>query len=734
MSYYKKPTEQKRVDSPYGIPSSMIIYDKTKDEIKNYKGPGVKEGPSAKERYGVPNRSEKDPQRYYDPRSSIDERRDEARYDARNEPRNEGRNEARNEGRRDEVRREYVREDRRGFSSDRRDRDERRSHEKRIYDRRDFGDQKSLEPGNRNQSKSYDRKDTGRGYKSYERTSPRAQRNQRSLEESTAKDHSDEDFDIRSKEVIIPTEDLKVIRMEMCQRMDGSNFTIVEGIVDPVHDTSVYFSESKKVEKVFTFIGKKNPQLVEKLEKCGNIHIIEDSFVYTPSEVKNPFVLFLYPYWLMSMDEKNTKNVYFKNIPLQSGSFDDILRIEQADLFVFVIPNDVSVPDDYGVKSEIRLSRGKMVMIQPKRSSTVKIFDSTCFKKEYTSEEEWDKNFEIFLKNTLAPVAKEEVIHKIINSNTLLMWKKAFTHETIDLNDNYEQLETIGDRVLELCFLKYLLRKFPDLSPQEITELKSKYMSKIYQGTTSRKLGFGNWTRVGNDISSISILEDVFESFFGALFEISDDIIGDGVGYVLCLKFLTLIFEDVKFDLSKAQGHPRSQIKEIFEMLKLDPEIQDVSISEKGTNVTISITDHTYNELVELEKIPKNSSKVIGIGFGPYKTNAVNLAYSNSLEYLESLGITRKWAEQQKELYDLMVPELELYIEKALERMVSENYDRMYIRTSRTSVKAGNVVIQLVGEYMCEKKGKVQKKILSSGKYPDIQTGKIEVVKKYASE
>lgn len=705
---YKKP-DQKRVDSPYGIPSSMILVDKTKEEIKNYRG-GVIPREKESERFGTPYRSERD-QRSYEPK--VYDRRDQRPYEPR------------------------PRDDRREVNGMNRDE---RSYEPKIYDRRDFGDQRSYEPRNRNQSRSNDRPHGSRdnGYtKSNERTSPRPQRSfdepksPRRNETSLPRDHSEENFDIRSKEVIIPLDDIREIRMEMCHRM-GDTFTIVEGIVDPSHDTSVYFSESKRVEKVFTFIGKKNPELVEKLEKCKNIQIIEDSFVYTPYEVKNPFILFLYPYWLMSMDEKNVKNVYFKNIPLQSGTFDDILRIEQADLFVFVIPNDVRVPDDYGVKKEIELSRGKLVIIEPKRSSSVRLYTKTL-KKDNISEEEWDKNFEVFLKNILSQVAKEETIQKIINVNTLSMWKKAFTHETIDLNDNYEQLETIGDRVLELSFLKYLLRKFPDLNPQEITELKSKYMSKIYQGTTSRKLGFGDWIRVGNDISSISILEDVFESFFGALFEISDNIIGDGVGYVLCLKFLTLIFEDVKFDLSKAQGHPRSQIKEIFEMLKLDPEIQDVTISEKGTNVTISITDHTYNELIELEKIPKNSSKIIGIGFGPYKINAVNLAYSNALEYLEGVGITRKWAEQQKELYDLMVPELDMYIEKALERMASENYDRMYIRTSRTSVKAGNVVIQLVGEYMCEKKGKTQKKILTSGKYPDIQTGKIEVVKKYAN-
>jgi dsRNA-specific ribonuclease len=312
------------------------------------------------------------------------------------------------------------------------------------------------------------------------------------------------------------------------------------------------------------------------------------------------------------------------------------------------------------------------------------------------------------------------------------MWKKAFTHETVDLNDNYEQLETIGDRVLELVFLKYLLRKFPDLSPQEITELKSKYMSKIYQGTTSRKLGFGDWIRVGNDISSISILEDVFESFFGALFEISDMEIGDGVGYVMALKFLTMIFSGVKFDLSKAQGHPRSQIKEILEMLKLENEILEPVATEKGTNVIIRLKPQTHKELIDFGVMPKNSSDVIGIGFGPYKTNAVNLAYSNALEYLESLGITRKWAETQKELLDLMIPELEPYLEGALKRMEDEGYQRIYLRTSRTSTKAGNVVIQLVGVYFDEIKNKEQRKILVSGIYPDIQTGKIDVVRKYS--
>jgi dsRNA-specific ribonuclease len=673
-------SEMRRMDSPYGIAPSKILYDKTSKETRTYKG----------ERFGEPYRSER-------------------REDGRDERRDERRDGTRRDERRDRSpRRPYSRDERRdGTRDERRDRD---------YSRR-----------RQDRSPSPRRHDTER--KSYPQKSVRFDRTR---EETGARE--EEDFENLSKQVIIPEFDLQIIRKEMNELMDNEPFTIVEGVVNPSHESSMFFAEGKNVKNVFTFIGKNNPELIQNLEKYPNIRIIEDSFVYTPPEVKNPFLLLFYPYWLMNMDEKTAKNVYFKNIPLHSGTFDDLLRIEQPDYFVFIIPKEVSVPSEYGKITEIELSRGKMVIVQSTKKSKVPLYGKSLGKKDYDTESEWDKNFLKFLKSMLAPIAKEETINKIVNVNTLPMWKKAFTHETIDLNDNYEQLETIGDRVLELVFLKYLLRKFPDLSPQEITELKSKYMSKIYQGTTSRKLGFGDWIRVGNDISSISILEDVFESFFGALFEISDMEIGDGVGYVMALKFLTMIFSDVEFDLSKAQGHPRSQIKEILEMLKLDPEITEPVATEKGTNVTIRISNETHDELVALEKMDKNSSNVIGVGFGPYKTNAVNLAYSNALEYLESLGITRKWAEQQKELLDLMIPELEQYLEGALKRMEEEGYERIYLRTSRTSTKAGSVVIQLVGVYYDDGKKKEQKKILISGKYPDIQTGKIDVVRRYAKK
>lgn len=684
----------RRNQSIYG--GSVISDINLEKETKTYKG----------ERFGEPYRSGKGGYERDEYRGeSRDERRGVKGGERREEERGQRRDERRGEERRGDERGQR-REEQRGYRRD----------ERVSYDRR--GD------------RSYDTR----------RRSP----SRKSTQKTVKFEKDEDDFENLSSQVIIPKEDLQEIRNYLTELMPGP-FTIVEGVVNPSHESSMFFAEAKKVNQLFTFIGKNNQELIGNLEKYPNIKIIEDSFVYTPPEVKNPFVLLFYPYWLMNMEPKAAKNVYFKNIPLQSGTFDDILRIEQPDYFVFIIPKEVVVPKEYGRITEIELSRGKMVIIQRSQQSRVPMFGKSTGKKVYENESEWDKNFIKFLKNIMAPIAKEETINKIVNMKTLPMWKKAFTHETIDLNDNYEQLETIGDRVLELVFLKYLLRKFPDLSPQEITELKSKYMSKIYQGTTSRKLGFGDWIRVGNDVSSISILEDVFESFFGALFEISDMEIGDGVGYVMALKFLTMIFTDVDFDLSKAQGHPKSQIKEILEMLKyeFDPDqVEEIVATDKGTNVTLRISDETHSNLVNLEMMDKDSSNVIGVGFGPYKTNAINLAYSNALEYLESLGITRKWAENQRELSDLLMPELEPYLDNALKRMEDEGYNRIYLRTSRTSAKAGSIVVQLVGVYFDEQKNKEQSKILVSGKYsqPDsqrgktdiIQLGKIDVVKKYA--
>lgn len=679
-------SDMRRMDSPYGIPSSEILFDKTSKETRTYKG----------ERFGEPYRSERREDKF----EREDRKRDERRGDERRGER------SRSPGRRYSGRDERRRDERR---------DERQAKSPRRLER----------PG---------------------RTVQRDQDQRQSLKSVRFESkEEEEDFSNLNKQVVISLDDLKIIRKNINQLLDIP-FTLVEAVVNPSHESSVFLADAKNISSLVTFIGKNDPELIQTLEKYPNIRIIEDNFVYTPPEVKNPFVLFFYPYWLMNMDQKTAQNVYFKNIPFQSGTFDDILRIEQPEYFVFLIPKDVKVPNEYGSMKEVELNRGKLVIIEGSKESKVPMFGKSKRVDVNATKDDWDKNFLKFLRSLLAPLAKEETIQKIVNQKTLPMWKKAFTHDTIDLNDNYEQLETIGDRVLELVFLKYLLRNYPELTPQEITELKSKYMSKYYQGTTSRKLGLGDWIRVGNDVSSISILEDVFESFFGALFEISDNEIGDGVGYVMALKFLTMIFSDVEFDLSKSQGHPRSQIKEILEMLKFDPEITDVSITGKGTNVIIRISDRTHQDLVELGMMDKNSSNVIGVGFGNFKNNAINLAYSNALEYLESLGITRKWAENQKELADLLIPELEPYLENTLKRMEDEGYNRIYLRTSRTSAQAGSVVVQLVGVYYDEQKQKEQRKILESGKYNEmsgkdiqtggkidvIKTGKIDVVRKYA--
>jgi dsRNA-specific ribonuclease len=670
--------ERKRIVNPYGMSTRDLVSDKTRNESRYY---------GTQERSGGPYRSDKDeknerPEKY--------EKSDRPSRDERQE-RNERRGERRDVERRDVERRDVERRD-----------------VERYRDR------------SRSRSPVRTRSPARREYiKKQEKV------------QSSESENLEENFEILSKEAILPLETIREINMELSQKFD-TPYQIVEAIVDPIHDTSVQFAKSKNVNKVITFVGKKNPELLEKLSVSPKITVIEDTFNFVPPEVKNPFVLFLYPYWIINVED--TKNILFKDIPIATGgTFKDILTIEKPDLFAFVVPKSLKIPDNYGDKKEIDLEKGKLVLIEPKATTSSMFKRGTSKATSYEmNEKEWDKQFLSFIRKLLSNIAKDETIDKIVNQKTLPIWKKAFTHETIDLNENYEQLETIGDRVLELTFLKYLLRRYPDLTPQEITNLKSKYMSKMYQGTTASQLGLGDWIRVGNDIYSIHILEDVYESLFGALFEIADREIYDGAGYVLALKLQTKIFDENGFDLSDAQGHPRSQIKEIFEMLKLDVPDPEEYVSERGTSIRILITPDTRDALMTLEKMKSSTPLLLGEGFGPYKTSAINLAYSNALEYLKSLGITRDWAESQKQLLDLMVPELEPYVNNALKRMEKEGYIRFYVRTPRASVKTGNVVVQLVGEYYDKNKEKEQKMILVSGKYPDIQTGKVEVVKQYA--
>lgn len=121
------------------------------------------------------------------------------------------------------------------------------------------------------------------------------------------------------------------------------------------------------------------------------------------------------------------------------------------------------------------------------------------------------------------------------------IWMDAFTTEIFDPNNNYETIETIGDKALKPAYALYSVNRFYGIDQNSITALDNKYMTKDYQPHFSKALGLTNHVRtVGgtSDMVKTKVAEDIFESVAGAFFQICEN---KFVGYGLYVAYQYLV-------------------------------------------------------------------------------------------------------------------------------------------------------------------------------------------------
>lgn len=309
---------------------------------------------------------------------------------------------------------------------------------------------------------------------------------------------------------------------------------------------------------------------------------------------------------------------------------------------------------------------------------------------------EWFSQFQVFIYQTLAPIIPNEQRRiKYVEQEPMMTWLQAFTHETVDPDFNYEELELLGDRILEAVFADYMSQRFPKLKKGTLSELKTAYMSKLYQQKLATQLGFGQWIRVRDTTVETNILEDVFESFFGALFRISDQVDQRGKGYLNCYNYIVVLFNEIEIDFSVTLGKSKTQIKQMFEKMAWGTPIeQETYKGEDGSVVTVSATPTAINAMrCHNVTLPT----VLGQGSGKTKTGAAANAYDEALKTLFALGITHEWVQQEKEERELSDPGLSQLVAPARQRLQREGFARMRFCYPRTAVSARNATVQLIG-------------------------------------
>jgi hypothetical protein len=232
-------------------------------------------------------------------------------------------------------------------------------------------------------------------------------------------------------------------------------------------------------------------------------------------------------------------------------------------------------------------------------------------------------------------------------------------------------------------------------------------MSKSFQSQQAQTYHFGDWMRIIGGTFNINILEDVFESFFGALAEISDMLdydpdkgiyTSDGLGFKNTAKLLAKLYENVHIDVSKAEteGKGITQIDQIFTRLgwsKIVPEFIKIPDSLK-VEAIIEMTPDALHDLSQRGiKVPR----VIGRGIATSEKIAKQNAYEQGLETLKRYGITTEWAIKEKEARIFESPDLLPYMDAVNERREREGFDKVQFFAPKTLGTKGNYSVQLHG-------------------------------------
>lgn len=164
------------------------------------------------------------------------------------------------------------------------------------------------------------------------------------------------------------------------------------------------------------------------------------------------------------------------------------------------------------------------------------------------------------------------------------LYTLAFTHSSYNgmagtRHVDYERLEFLGDSVIgmvvsELCYIYH-----PDMEQGRLSVLKAQFVRSTAEAEYCRKLGLPPYIKVGASFSkaakdNVALLEDVFESFIGALY------LDQGLEF--CYKFVRKIFEeDVKKAKIDLMINPKSRLQEAFQADRKESVTYKI-LSERG--------------------------------------------------------------------------------------------------------------------------------------------------------
>lgn len=178
----------------------------------------------------------------------------------------------------------------------------------------------------------------------------------------------------------------------------------------------------------------------------------------------------------------------------------------------------------------------------------------------------------------------------------------AFTHSSYNgmagtRHQDYERLEFLGDSVIGMVTSELCYRYHPEMEQGELSILKAQFIRTQAEADYCRKLGLDQFIRVGASFQgkvsdATSVLEDVFESFIGAVF------LDQGLDFTYAL-VRGIFEEDIKHGSIHVEENPKSALQEAMQAERKESVTYKI-IAEEGPSHDKSFVAAVYFEETEL--------------------------------------------------------------------------------------------------------------------------------------
>ena len=259
------------------------------------------------------------------------------------------------------------------------------------------------------------------------------------------------------------------------------------------------------------------------------------------------------------------------------------------------------------------------------------------------------KDFEKFIQSILSIGMSEEYIPYLTTKESLNTYNIAFTSRGADDINNYEMFEQLGDVSVNKFIVNYMYKRFPQLRNPNgvdvVAKLKIKYASKNQLQMLSESLGMWRFITATYDErinKKKPLLEDAFESFFGATEWLIDSLVDNtaskgsskrnmgsyvGVGYNIIDGILTYLFNKIPISLKYE------------DLVDAKTRFNEIIAEQKSIIGDVKYDDEYFNgkHTSRIYRYPPNGGKeLLGTGIGTLKRDAQEHAASKALETLAS--------------------------------------------------------------------------------------------------